>query len=181
MTRKLLNRASSNMAADYPLGVGWNNFGIMINQPYPYGRIIDAWERADANVTVDETHQKGIVESLYYLLLAETGWQGLISYLLFITMFLWWNLRSLLHFRGHFLGAFSIGILMGFSCNYAQSTLERVLTQPRNMALWMLLLAATARIEMWRRVSREQTAEELSAVDQASELESSVAQIVPAR
>ena len=34
---------------------------------------------------------------------------------------------------------------------YVQSTLERVLVQPRNLSLWLLLLAATARIELWRR------------------------------
>ena len=156
ITRKFLNRASRNMVEDYPLGVGWNNFAIMINQPYPYGRIIDAWEGEDARVTVDETHQKGIAESLYYLLLAETGWQGLISYVLFIGLFLWWNLRAVFRFRGHFLGALSIGMLAGFGCNYLHSTLERVLTQPRNMMLWFLLLAATARIEMWRRTTRQE-------------------------
>ncbi|MCI0538879.1 MAG: hypothetical protein L0Z50_27040 [Verrucomicrobiales bacterium] len=162
MTRKLLNRASRNMAADYPLGVGWNNYAIMINQPYPYGRVIDAWEGQDSTVRVDETHQKGIAESLYYLLLAETGWQGLISYLLFIVVFLWWNVRSVWRFRGDVLGAFSIGLLAGFGCNYLHSTLERVLTQPRNMALWMLLLAATARIETWRRASGNELVEQLS-------------------
>ena len=34
--------------------------------------------------------------------------------------------------------------------NYLQSFLERVLTQPRNMMLWLILMAITARITTWR-------------------------------
>ena len=37
---------------------------------------------------------KGIVESHYFLLLAETGYQGLVAYLLFIGFFLWLNVRA---------------------------------------------------------------------------------------
>jgi hypothetical protein len=35
--------------------------------------------------------------------------------------------------------------------NYLQSFLERVLTQPRNVMLWFILLAITARITAWRK------------------------------
>ena len=113
--------------------------------------IIDDWE-LEGGVTIDPHHQKGVVESLYYLLLAETGWQGLISFLLFMAVFLWWNVRGPRFFyRYHFLGALSIGIAIGCGCNYLHSTLERVLIQPRNMMFWFLLLAVTARIYVWRR------------------------------
>src|SRR5262249_10860544 len=80
MTRILLNQAARNMVHDYPLGIGWNNFAMVINQPFPYGNIIDEWELEVPNITVDPHHQKGIVESIYYLLLGETGWQGLGSF-----------------------------------------------------------------------------------------------------
>ena len=69
MTRTLLNQASRNMVEDYPLGIGWNNFAWVINRPFPYGSIIDEWE-LEGNVTIDPNHQKGVVESLYYLMLA---------------------------------------------------------------------------------------------------------------
>jgi len=149
-TRELLNVASRRMLSDYPLGIGWNNFALTINKPWPYGKVIDDWERA-GGVTVDENAPKGIVESHYYLLLSETGYQGYLSYLLFISVFLWWNFRGVIAFRNHFLGAVSLGIGFGTGMNYVQSLLERVLTQPRNMMLWMMLLAVTARIELWRR------------------------------
>ena len=151
-TRRLLNIASREMLRDFPMGIGWNNFGVTINPPYPYGNHIDKYFKDHNEATGDSN--KGIVESHYYLLLSETGWQGYLAYLVMISYFLWCNLRGALYFRNHLLGALSLGIGMGCLANYAQSLLERVLTQPRNMMLWLLLLAVTARIETWRRMAK---------------------------
>jgi hypothetical protein len=150
-TRTMLNAASREMLRDYPLGIGWNNFARVINKPFPYGDKIDDWQRANGN-PVDPTYQKGVVESVYWLILAETGYQTLICYILLMSLFLFWNLRAMLFFRHHMVGCVSLGIAMGCGINYIQSTLERVLTQPRNLMLWMLMLATTAKIESWRKV-----------------------------
>jgi hypothetical protein len=161
-TREMLNDASKQMVHDYPLGIGWNNFAATINHPFPYGNKIDAWQRLNGN-PVDKKYPKGVVESVYYLHLAETGYQGLIAYVFFMTLFLWWNFRGALTFRNHTLGCLTAGIGIGCGLNYIQSTLERVLTQPRNLILWMLLLAATSRIELWRKEekrARKQLAKE---------------------
>ena len=149
-TRRQLNHASRLMLQDHPLGIGWNNFGKTINPPFPYGDHIDEYFRAHGDSTKADT-DKGIVESHYWLLLSETGYQGFLSYLALIAVFLLYNFRATLAFRSHFLGAVSLGIAMGCTANYVQSMVERVLTQPRNMTLWILLLALTARIEFWRR------------------------------
>jgi hypothetical protein len=149
-TRKMLNEASRNMVADHPFGVGWNNYGRMINHPYRYGDHIDAYHLSVGN-KIDKTYQKGISESLYYLILAESGYLALILYVGFFALFLIWNLRAAFTFRTDMIGGFSIGMFAGCGVIYLQSFLERVLTQPRNMALWFLLLGAAARIEMWRR------------------------------
>lgn len=154
-TRIMLKQASVKMFGDYPLGIGWNNYGVTINHPYRYGDHIDEYFRMHGDI-VDPDVAKGIEESLYYLLLAETGLQGLVSFLALITLFLWWNLRAAWYFRHQFLGAVSIGITVGCGLNYIQSLVERVLTQPRNLMLWLLLLALTARIESWRRQSAKQ-------------------------
>jgi hypothetical protein len=90
------------------------------------------------------------------LLLSETGYPGYLSYLVLIAYFLFLNVRSAIFFRNHFLGVVSIGIGIGCSCNYLQSMLERVLVQNRNLMLWLLLLALTARIETWRRQAKAQ-------------------------
>jgi hypothetical protein len=154
-TRELLNIASRQMLADYSLGIGWNNFGRAINKPFPYGKVIDQWERA-GGARVDEDAPKGIAESLYWLLLAETGFQGLLGFILFVFIFLWKNVRAIVVFRCTFLGSISLGILLGFTCNYLQSFLERVLTQPRNAMLWMMLLGIVARIDTLRRYRKWQ-------------------------
>jgi hypothetical protein len=174
MTRQLLNQAARNMVHDYPLGIGWNNFAMVINQPFPYGNIIDEWELEVPNITLDPNHQKGIVESIYYLLLAETGWQGVGSFILFMLIYLWWNFRNALFYRYSFLGALNIGIAVGCGCNYIQSTLERILIQPRNQMLWFLLLALTARIYTWRRTDARlrwelKRVKEMEAVDAETE------------
>ena len=150
-TRVMLNAASREMLRDYPLGIGWNNFARVINKPFPYGDKIDDWQRANGN-PVDPAYQKGVVESVYWLILAETGYQTLACYVVLMSVFLLWNLRAMMFFRHHLVGCVSLGIAIGCGINYVQSTLERVLTQPRNLMLWMLMLATTAKIESWRRV-----------------------------
>lgn len=154
-TRQMLNVAASKMLKEHPLGVGWNNFALTINHPYPYGDHIDQYHLMWNN-KVDRTYKKGVVESLWWLLLAETGYQGLITYVLFISVVLFWNLRCALYFKHQFLGAVAMGLFWGFLMNYLQSFLERILTQPRNMMLWFILLAVGARIEMWRRSIKRQ-------------------------
>ncbi len=155
MTRIMLKAASQKMFADYPIGVGWNNYGVMINHPFRYGDNIDQYFRLNG-YRMDKDAPKGIEESLYFLLLAETGFQGLGCYIALIILFLVWNLRAAWHFRTQFLGAVSIGIAVGCGINYLQSFVERVLTQPRNFMLWLILLALTAKIEIWRRQSVRQ-------------------------
>jgi hypothetical protein len=148
-TRDMLNQASQAMVRDHPFGVGWNNYGRMLNKHH-YGAHIDAWQRANGN-PVDPEYQKGISESLYYLILAENGYLSLVLFIAFYSLFLFMNLRAAWTFRYDFIGGVSIGMFAGCSVIYLQSLLERVLTQPRNMALWFLLLGAAGRIEMWRR------------------------------
>jgi hypothetical protein len=149
-TRRMLNISSRMMLTEYPLGIGWNNFAQVINRPYYYGDHIDRWQRINGN-TIDPKYKKGVVESLWWLLLSETGYQGFVTYLLFILLFVWWNIRNVFYYRRRTLGAISIGLLVGSLMNYGQSFLERVLVQPRNAILWLILLAATARITTWRK------------------------------
>ncbi len=151
-TRVMLRTASLMMVRDHPMGVGWNNYGVTINHPYPYGDHIDAYFLKHGE-RPDKKARKGIEESHYFLLLAETGYQGFLAYLVMIGVFLFWNLRAAWFFRHDFPGAVSLGVAAGCGINYLQSLYERVLTQPRNFMLWMILLALTAKIESWRRLA----------------------------
>jgi hypothetical protein len=150
--RTVLKRCAREMFRDYPWGIGWNNFALVMNRPFRYGAAYDTWTLA-RGYSVDHSIPKPVVESLYWLFLAETGIQSLLVYLALMGLFLWWNLRSAWFFRHGFVGAVSLGIALGCGINYLHSFLERVLVFEKNMMLWMLLLAATARIEAWRRIA----------------------------
>lgn len=152
-TRDLLNIASRQMLSDHPLGVGWNNYALVINPPWHYGDHIDKWQKKNNGVVIPGA--KGISESHYYLILAENGYEGLIAYFVFIGVFLFWNIRGAWSMRHTLVGCVSFGMLLGCIMNYVQSILERCLTQPRNMLLWMILLALTSRIEFWRRLAKK--------------------------
>lgn len=149
-TRVVMNLAARAMLRDSPVGIGWNNFGLTINQPFPYGNVIDDREREKGN-RVDDDYAKGVVESHYWLLLAENGYAGWASYLAFIAITGWWMLRGAWARRKTFPGAFLIGLFIAVSLTYAHSDLERVLTQTKNLSAWLLLLGLAAKFETWRR------------------------------
>ncbi|MGB0744643.1 MAG: hypothetical protein ACPGSB_08960, partial [Opitutales bacterium] len=133
---------------DKPLGVGWNNFGMAINHPYPYGDVIDDWNR-DRGQKVDTDYAKGVVESHYWLLKGETGWPGYLTFMLFIILVTARTIPLIVARRGSLEAAIAVGILIGFSITYIHSSLERVLTQTKNLALWMTyigLLGALVRL-----------------------------------
>jgi len=144
-TRDVMNLASLAMLQDSPIGIGWNNFGLTINHPFPYGDVIDDWERARGH-KVDETYAKGVVESHYWLLLAETGYGGLITYLLFIGIVEWWALRGAWARRGTVAGAFLGAVAISFALTYLHSDLERVLTQTKNLSMWLILIGFISRL-----------------------------------
>lgn len=152
--REVMKDACREMIKDHPLGVGWNNYALVVNPPFRYAEVYYDWSR-DRGMRVDESKPNSVVESHYYLLLAENGYPGLISWLLLIVVGLWRNLRAFLFFRHSFVRSLALGLAVGCALNYGQSTLERVLTQPRNLMLWLILLAITGRIEVMRRNGKE--------------------------
>lgn len=142
-TREVMNLASQAMVDANPLGIGWNGFGKAINHPYPYGDVIDDWNR-ERGQEVNKDYAKGVVESHYWLLLGETGYPGFITYMLFIGLGLLAGLWLMLTQRGRLSAAVASGIVIGFGATYVHSTLERVLTQTKNLALWMMLMGLLA-------------------------------------
>jgi hypothetical protein len=149
-TRELLNIASRSMLRENFFGVGWNNYGITINHPFHYGDVIDDWTR-DRGHKVDPDEPKGLSESLYWLLFAENGYLGAGCYLLFLAVTGIWAVRGAVAWRGTLVGAFLMGLAVALALTYAHSTLERVLTQTKNLATWLLLLGIVARMETLRK------------------------------
>ena len=160
--RHVMNAASKEMLHDNRLGIGWNNFALTFNPPFRYAEILWDWVRS-RNMKPREDAANPVVESHYWLLLAETGYQGFGAYVLMIVVGLWFNLRAFFDFGHSFLRCLSLGIAVGCGLNYLQSFLERVLVQPRNLMLWLIIMGVTARIEVMRRERRKQLKAERTA------------------
>lgn len=155
-TREVMNLAAKAMLQDKPLGVGWNNFGKAINHPYPYGDVIDDWNR-DRGQAVDKDYAKGVVESHYWLLKAETGWLGFLSYMLFILYLVVRTLPLIIFRRGSLEAAIAAGLFVAFFITYIHSSLERVLTQTKNLALWMTYIGLLGALIRLPRTDHEET------------------------
>ena len=151
--REVMKDACRAMVHDHALGIGWNNYALVVNPPFPYAEIYYDWLRG-RHMKVDENEPNSVVESHYYLLLAENGYAGLCAWLLVIAIGLWRNFRAFLFFEHSFSRCLALGIATGCALNYLQSTLERVLVQPRNLMLWLILLGITARLEVMRREAK---------------------------
>lgn len=142
-TREVMNLAAKAMRDDKLFGIGWNNFALAINHPFPYGDVIDDWNR-DRGQNVDPDYAKGVVESHYWLIMAENGYPGLITYLMFIVVVSLQAAWLMLRYRASLTAACAAGIFFGFNLTYVHSSLERVLTQTKNLGLWMVLIGLLA-------------------------------------
>jgi len=148
--RYVMIDAAKMMVEDRPLGIGWNNYALVVNRPYKYSKPYDEWTIGRGH-NVNPNYQNAVIESHYYMLLGETGYQGLIGWLATIAAGLWMNLRAFIHFGYSRLGMLSLGIGVASLLNYGQATLERVLSQPRNLMMWLIMLAVSSRINTIRK------------------------------
>lgn len=144
-TRVVMNLAAKAMRDASFVGIGWNNFALTINQPFPYGDVIDDWER-DRGHKVDPDYPKGVAESHYWLLFSENGWPGYLTYMLFIVAAQLALLRGWWRHRGTVRGAYLLGLVVALTLLYAHSNLERVLTQTKNLAAYFVVLGAALRL-----------------------------------
>ena len=67
--REVMKDACRAMVADHPLGIGWNNYALVVNPPYRYAEIYYDWLRGMGQ-RPNEDEPNSVVESHYYLLLA---------------------------------------------------------------------------------------------------------------
>lgn len=136
--RVVLAQAAQNMANDKLFGVGLNNFGLKINPPYPYG---DHIERKD------EDEKGGIVETVYLLIAAETGWANLVVFISFLLFFYFKNIKNYIALKKgkfkkyRYIPMAFIGCLTSM---YLQSTMEWVLKQTNNFYQLMFIFALIA-------------------------------------
>ena len=145
-TRVELALCAREMIMDKPwTGVGINNWGIKINEPYDYAL------RAGRNPNRGEDFRDGIVETVYLLVGAECGVPALLAMLLW---FLWYwvsCLRLLKRLKNTPYFFIPAGLLGGLTAAYAQSCFEWVLRQQLNLICIMFLFATVSYLNTrWR-------------------------------
>lgn len=146
--RPILNRQSKAMLRDSPIGIGWNNFGVANSLPVEkYAAILMEWDLSRGFRIIDENYEAGpLTESLFWLVLSETGFQGFAAYIAFMGLTLWWSARALVaHWKtpmGYFVG----GVLVALALTYLHGTVERVLSQTKNLSAWLIFAGFMARI-----------------------------------
>ena len=130
--RIVLAQAAQNMANDKILGVGLNNFGLKINPPYPYGNHIprkDSYEKG------------GLVETIYLMIAAETGWHNLFIFILLLLYFYIKNIRNYFRMNGSAYRYIPLALVGALTAIYIQSTLEWVLKQTNNFYQLIFIFA----------------------------------------
>jgi hypothetical protein len=151
--RKNLARSARNMAADGFFGVGLNNFGIKVNSDYPY-----------STHYMPEGFKEGLVESVYLMIAAETGWLNMYVYITFLSYFYIMNLLNIYRYKHSQMVYLPIGIAGGLAAIFLQSILEWVLKQPPNfyqMMFFFAIIAAMTKIHKKNsRLSEEERIEE---------------------
>ncbi len=135
--REVLAVAALNMVADKPLGVGLNQFGLKINPPYPYGNHIPRKEPGP----YEEEEKGGLVETVYLMIAAESGWHTLVAYLIFVWGFagraFWLYCKT----PSGVIKYWSLGLSCGLTCILLNSCFEWVLKQSNNFYQLMMVFA----------------------------------------
>jgi len=144
LVRVALAQAAVKMANDGSLmymGVGLNNFGRAINPPYPYSSHIEMHDDED------EEERNGLVETIYLMIAAESGWHTLVFFFVFLFYYYFLNLVNVFRYKGSNLQFLAIGLTGGLLAIYIESGLEWVLKQTNNFYQLMLIFALIASMD----------------------------------
>ena len=151
--RLILAKAAQNMANDKIFGIGLNNFALKINPPYTYGNHIKR---------INDEEKGGLVETVYLMIAAETGWVNLAVFSFMLVFFYFKNLNNYMKLkRGkwrkyRYICIALIGALLSI---YLQSSLEWVLKQTNNFYQLMFIFAVIGAIS---RIIKERISSENS-------------------
>lgn len=135
ITRYNLAISAVNMANDKFLGIGLNNFGVKVNKPWPYSKHLNK---------SDKKFKEGLVETVYLMIAAETGWLNLGVFVVFLLYFYIMNFVNIFRFVNTEYQYFAIGLAGGLGSIYLQSSLEWVLKQSPNFYQLMFCFAIIA-------------------------------------
>ena len=153
--RKNLVKQARLMLNDSFLGVGWNNFPVAASLPQE--RYVKLRKEFDRNLYGRPLSgpkaytNEGLVESLYWLVLAETGYPGFIGFMIFVGSAIWISLRNAIHWRASDVGGLCVAWAVTWALFLAHSQLERVFMNFEVVSTLFLLLGVVSRLETSRR------------------------------
>ncbi len=125
------NNAALSMAGDHVLGVGPNNFSLDLSEQHEYRRHL---------VVLQYEEEAGVCHNIYLLTAAETGWIGLIVFLIIVGRF-WWNAARHAISSRSLEGLLLFGIAIGWTALLANASLEWVMRQPFVMNMYAIMAA----------------------------------------
>ena len=138
-SRMVLEDAAAGIAADYPLGVGSNNFVVVANaQGYV--------ETAGAGIT--QTTRRQPTHNAYLLARAETGWSGQIVLILLLATLIYTSVDTAFRYRNVPLGGIALGCATGVFAAALHSMYEYALHRSDVQILLFLIAALVAGIRV---------------------------------
>jgi O-antigen ligase len=137
LTRIYLAQAAVKMANENIFGVGLNNFGHKINDPYPYGDHIPKEISRDSS-------RRGLVETAYLMIAAEAGWPALTLFLILLIYFFSLNVINLFKLKDHPSRYIAVALVGALVQVYLQTSLEWVIKQTNNFYQLMFVFALIA-------------------------------------
>jgi len=142
-TRSVMNAASSAMLSDHPLGIGINQYSLVVTRDAYFERASTARERPRHPLD-EKLLYGGIVHNIYWLTAAELGYPGILAF--------GWLLLSPLcmanwhgwHTRNDVRGDLLLGMGIGLFGLYLHGILEWTFRQTQIAYLFWIATATTA-------------------------------------
>ncbi len=143
-TRVYFNQAARAMANDKRFGAGLNSFSWTITNTDYYWYVYS--EERDTVKDEDEFRDSrmgqsrlGTAHHIYYLFAAETGWAGMIIFIMFLARYYLHNVVLLFRTKNEYYQAILLGLLVGFSTLHLQGLLEWIFRQTQVFFLFCVL------------------------------------------
>ena len=143
-TRVYFNQAARAMANDKRFGAGLNSFSWTITNTDYYWYVYS--EERDTVKDEDEFRDSrmgqsrlGTAHHIYYLFVAETGWAGMIIFIMFLARYYLHNVVLLFRTKNEYYQAILLGLLVGFSTLHLQGLLEWIFRQTQVFFLFCVL------------------------------------------
>jgi hypothetical protein len=142
-TREYFNEAAHAMASEHFLGVGLNAYSWMLGNTeyywYVYPDKLDLADPEGFRESVQGQSRLGTAHHIYNLFAAETGYAGMWTFILFLSLFYLKNLWLLFKSKDEYYKAILLGLAVGFATLHVQGLFEWIFRQTQVFYLFILL------------------------------------------